>query len=59
MILDNMQIGTIMLQVLYLVKFLHHHDQPRCLGSVTTSEIYWPMATVLPFLGATNDDQGI
>lgn len=37
MILDNMQIGTIMLQLLYLIKFLHQHEQPRCLGSFTMS----------------------
>ena len=59
MILDNMQIGTMMLQLLYLLKFLHHHEQPRCLGLVSIAQIYWPMAIVLPYLGATNDDQGI
>lgn len=34
MILDSMQIATIILQLLYLINFLHSHDQPRCLGPI-------------------------
>ena len=55
MILDNMQIGMMMLQLLYLLKFIHYHEQPRCLGSVDLSEIFWPMALALPYLGASDE----
>lgn len=34
MILDSMQIASIILQILYLVNFLHCQDQPRCLGPI-------------------------
>lgn len=37
MILDSMQIVTIFLQLLYLINFLHSHDQPRCLGPIEAS----------------------
>lgn len=50
MILDSMQIAAMVLQVLYLANFLHCHEQPRCLGSITPAEVYWPMGLVLPFL---------
>lgn len=50
MILDNMQVASMVLQLLYLVNFLHSHEQPRCLGSVSPAEIYWPMGLALPFL---------
>lgn len=52
MILDNMQIATMVLHLLYLVNYLHNGEQPRCLGEVEFGDIYWPMAVVLPYLGA-------
>lgn len=52
LILDNMQIGNIILQLLYCIDFLHTHEQPRCLGSISLSEICWPMGIILPYLGS-------
>ena len=50
MILDNFQIAQITLQVIYLVYFLHHHEEPRALGSIHLNELYWPLRIVLPYL---------
>lgn len=55
LIFDNMQVATIALQLLYYVNFLHSHDQPRCLGRATMDTIHWPLAVVLPFMGAQDD----
>ena len=52
MILDSMQIGNIILQLLYCIDYLHSHEQPRCLGPLSLSEIYWPMGIILPYLGS-------
>lgn len=30
--IDELQIATVMLQLLYGISFLHTHDVPRCLG---------------------------
>lgn len=56
MILDSTQIATIILQVLYLVNLLHSHEQPRCLGPIEMRGIFWPMATILPYLGVSDDE---
>lgn len=32
MILDNFQIAQMVLQIMYLVNFLHTHEEPRSLG---------------------------
>jgi hypothetical protein len=50
LILDNFQVAQINLQLLYLVQFLHQHEEPRCLGSIKLDEVYWPLAIVLPYL---------
>ena len=34
MIVDNFQIAQIILQLLYLINFLHTHEEPRALGSI-------------------------
>ena len=34
MILDNFQVGQIILQINYLINFLHTHEEPRSLGSL-------------------------
>lgn len=54
MIVDGMQIATIALQLMYFATYLHLHEQPRCLGSVTLDSIYWPMAIVLPYMGTSH-----
>lgn len=50
MILDNFQVAQMVLQLLYLINFLHTHDEPRSLGEVKVDEVYWPMRVVLPYL---------
>lgn len=37
MILDNFQIAQITLQIVYLINFLHSHQEPRSLGSLRTN----------------------
>lgn len=56
MVLDSTQIVTIILQILYLVNLLHSHEQPRCLGPIEMREIFWPMATILPYLGVGDEE---
>ena len=57
-IIDDCQVGAMVLQVLYLIRFLHSHDQPRCLGKLNIDQIYWPMCVVLPYL-AENQENSI
>ncbi len=56
MILDNFQIGQMVLQLLYLINFLHTHEEPRSLGELKLDEIYWPLRIALPYL-KNNDDK--
>ena len=49
-IIDDCQIGNMILQILYLIRFLHTHDEARCLGKLCIDQIYWPMCVVLPYL---------
>jgi len=58
-IVDNIQIGILIyylghvgLQLLYVCQYLHTHEEPRCLGSLSFTEVFWPMTVVLPYLGA-------
>jgi len=30
--IDELQVATVVLQLLYGISFLHTHDEPRCLG---------------------------
>lgn len=55
MILDNFQIAQMVLQILYLINFLHTHEEPRSLGSLRINEMYWPLRIVLPYL-KSNDE---
>lgn len=55
MILDNFQIAQMVLQIIYLIYFLHNHDQPRSLGSIRADEVYWPLKIALPYL--KNNDE--
>jgi len=32
LILDNFQIAQMVLQIIYLINFLHTHEEPRSLG---------------------------
>jgi hypothetical protein len=34
MILDNFQIAQMVLQIIYLIYYLHNHEEPRSLGSL-------------------------
>lgn len=56
MILDNFQIAQMVLQIVYLINFLHTHEEPRSLGELKIDELYWPMRVVLPYL-KNNDDK--
>ena len=62
MILDNFQVAQMVLQLLYLINFLHTHEEPRSLGEVKVDEVYWPMRVVLPYLKtderATKKEEG-
>ena len=57
MILDNFQIAQIVLQIVYLINFLHTHEEPRSLGSLKANEVYWPLKIVLPYL--KNNDETV
>ena len=55
-ILDSCQVGTMILQILYLIRFLHSHEEPRCLGNLYLNQIYWPMSMVLPYLSQDQEN---
>jgi hypothetical protein len=55
MIIDNFQIGQIVLQLLHLINFLHTHQEPRALGSVRVNEVFWPFKVVLPYLRSCDE----
>lgn len=50
MILDDFQVAQMVLQILYLVNFLHTHEEPRSLGQLKVDEVYWPLRIALPYL---------
>lgn len=51
--IDELQVATLSLQLLYSINFLHTHDRPRCLGRLEEREVYFPMCFVLPYLGSS------
>lgn len=50
MILDDFQVAQMILQILYLINFLHTHEEPRSLGQLKVDEVYWPLRIALPYL---------
>lgn len=49
-IVDEIQVCSIILQILHTIHFLHTLPSPRCIGVVKVREVFVPGGVILPYL---------